>query len=36
MLRKRLAADGTTLRFVGASRSITKLFSLNELGYLIA
>ena len=36
MVRKRLAADGATLRFAGASRKIAKLFALNELGYLIA
>jgi N-acetylglucosaminyldiphosphoundecaprenol N-acetyl-beta-D-mannosaminyltransferase len=35
MVRKRLAADGATLQFSGASRKIAKLFSLNELRYLL-
>jgi N-acetylglucosaminyldiphosphoundecaprenol N-acetyl-beta-D-mannosaminyltransferase len=36
MLRKRLRGQGASLKFIGASRTIARLFHLNELGFLLA
>jgi N-acetylglucosaminyldiphosphoundecaprenol N-acetyl-beta-D-mannosaminyltransferase len=36
MLRKRLRGQGASLKFIGASRTIARLFDLNELGFLLA
>jgi N-acetylglucosaminyldiphosphoundecaprenol N-acetyl-beta-D-mannosaminyltransferase len=36
MVRKQLSARGARLQLIGASRRVTRLFRLNELGYLIS